>query len=78
MLEIQRIPSGANEHSLNAMLVGRSKVPGGWLVFTTGLGGCSPSVCFYPDPEHAWSGASLGMTPLADPVHKEPRYPVEG
>lgn len=34
--------------------IARAKVPGGWLV----VAGTS-SVTFYPDPDHAWSGASL-------------------
>jgi hypothetical protein len=32
--------------------VRRAKVPGGWLL-ATGAG-----LCFYPDPDHKWSGAS--------------------
>ncbi len=34
----------------------RSRVPGGWLIFTYkgGLGG----VTFYPDPNHAWDGGT--------------------
>jgi hypothetical protein len=31
----------------------RAKVPGGWLVTVYS------SVAFYPDPDHAWDGASL-------------------
>ena len=34
--------------------VARAKVPGGWLVVHGGT-----SICFYPDPEHAWDGESL-------------------
>ena len=34
--------------------VRRAKVPGGWLI-ASGSGG----IAFYPDPEHAWDGASL-------------------
>lgn len=41
--------------------IGRTKVPGGWLVFyTRGLGGLGDSgLTFYPDPEHKWDGNSL-------------------
>jgi len=31
----------------------RAKVPGGWLLASSG------SVGFYPDPEHAWDGRSM-------------------
>ncbi|TNF33049.1 MAG: hypothetical protein EP329_08780 [Deltaproteobacteria bacterium] len=31
----------------------RVRVPGGWLVVT--LGGTSPPVAFYPDPEGRWA-----------------------
>lgn len=34
--------------------IARAKVPGGWLVVSGGS-----SVGFYPDPDHAWNGASL-------------------
>ncbi|HST22198.1 MAG TPA: hypothetical protein VLR90_13830 [Blastocatellia bacterium] len=39
----------------------RAKVPGGWLVVVRIEGGLavSPSVTFYPDPEHEWDGNSL-------------------
>lgn len=40
--------------------VSRSKVPGGWLVYTwervSGVGG--PAITFYPDPAHVWNGHS--------------------
>jgi hypothetical protein len=36
----------------------RSKVPGGWLVILE-YGSSSPSIVFYPDPDHAWDGSSL-------------------
>ena len=34
----------------------RSRVPGGWLIFTYkgGLGGAA----FYPDPNHTWDGGT--------------------
>ena len=34
----------------------RSRVPGGWLIFTYkgGLGGAT----FYPDPNHTWDGGT--------------------
>ncbi len=32
----------------------RMKVPGGWLVRTWIRCGDSPSICFYPDPNHLW------------------------
>jgi hypothetical protein len=35
--------------------LGRTKVPGGWLV----LWEASGSMTFYPDPEHKWDGNSL-------------------
>ena len=37
----------------------RSRVPGGWLVFTwtPGKGGLTSST-FYPDPDHTWDGGS--------------------
>jgi hypothetical protein len=33
----------------------RSKVPGGWLI----AAGSTPSLVFYPDPDHRWDGASV-------------------
>jgi hypothetical protein len=36
----------------------RAQVPGGWLVLNEGATG--HSVCFVPDPEHRWDGASVG------------------
>jgi hypothetical protein len=33
--------------------VARAKVPGGWLIV------CGTGVTFYPDPGHAWDGASV-------------------
>lgn len=35
----------------------RGRVPGGWLVVTSGNNGLS-GVTFYPDPKHEWTGGS--------------------
>lgn len=50
----------------------RARVPGGWLIFTwtpgrSGVGG----VTFYPDPNHAWDGATQGAA--ARPSRKKER-----
>jgi hypothetical protein len=42
-----------HEVASNHGLVLRAKVPGGWLVTFSG------TLAFYPDPAHAWNGASL-------------------
>jgi hypothetical protein len=34
--------------------ISRAKVPGGWIVMAA-----NASITFYPDPEHAWDGATL-------------------
>lgn len=36
----------------------RAKVPGGWLILTSGGQGFS-GLTFYPDPKHEWDGGSL-------------------
>ncbi len=35
----------------------RAKVPGGWLIAAARSG--SVALCFYPDPNHSWNGASM-------------------
>jgi hypothetical protein len=37
----------------------RTKVPGGWLVFTVFGEGEGAGLTFYPDPQHTWDGSSL-------------------
>ena len=37
----------------------RAKVPGGWFVVVVGGESESPTLTFYPDPEHVWDGKSL-------------------
>ncbi len=41
--------------SIEAPLIRRAKVPGGWLVMIME----SPVVTFYPDPEHEWGEEPL-------------------
>jgi hypothetical protein len=43
------------------VLLGRARVPGGWLVGrVSGLAVTPDTVlCFVPDPEHLWDGSSL-------------------
>ena len=36
---------------------GRAKVPGGWIYLVISPQG--GSLCFIPDPDHKWDGASL-------------------
>jgi len=45
-LKFERLDAGAYP-------ITRAKVPGGWLI------ACGATVTFYPDPKHAWDGASL-------------------
>jgi len=41
-------------------VMGRVKVPGGWLVIIKlSYGAYVLTVTFYPDPEHAWDGKAL-------------------
>jgi len=42
---------------MNAVVVLRAKVPGGWLVQASRIHGVG--ICFYPDPDHVWDGSSL-------------------
>jgi hypothetical protein len=47
----------------------RSKVPGGWLVYTQSTFGEGASgMAFVPDPNHEWDGNSTGSEPFAKPV----------
>ena len=54
-------------------LLWRTNVPGGWLlmVMNAKSNDPSPSVSFYPDPEHRWTGA-------ADPQAAYLLRPAEG
>ncbi|MHB0939122.1 MAG: hypothetical protein ACYDCO_12030 [Armatimonadota bacterium] len=41
-------------------VMGRVKVPGGWLVIVKlSYGAYVLSVTFYPDPEHVWDGSAI-------------------
>ena len=42
------------------LAVRRAKVPGGWLVYASNGYHHHGGITFYPDPEHRWSGSSLG------------------
>ena len=54
--------------SKEPVLLGRARVPGGWLVGrVAGLAVAPDTVlCFIPDPEHHWDGSSL-------PAGREPK-----
>ena len=43
------------------VLLGRAKIPGGWLVGRVACLAVTPDtvLCFVPDPEHRWDGSSL-------------------
>jgi hypothetical protein len=40
--------------------ISRTAIPGGWLALVQ-LFGSSPSITFYPDPQHEWGGASVAL-----------------
>lgn len=62
-LDFQRLRlayNGKSENPLKRLVTRlyRARVPGGWLVATSGGQGLS-GVTFYPDPRHEWDGGSL-------------------
>lgn len=62
-LDFQRLRlayDGKSENLLKRLVTRlyRAKVPGGWLLATSGGQGLS-GVTFYPDPRHEWDGGSL-------------------
>lgn len=60
-LRFEKLQVGEPKHEFVHATVNRAKVPGGWLicVFWNNANVGGPSMLFYPDPTHAWDGASL-------------------
>ena len=56
---------GGHDGDPGSLMVSRTKVPGGWLVYvydhseTDLRGWAHGGLTFYPDPEHEWSGSSI-------------------